>query len=72
MLGAGLAEIGEVAELSMPTDSSGTVPACGEDEEGEGQGGAPPTTFCRGERGLCPVKKIAIKPTFYLLKAFKC
>lgn len=59
MLGAGLAEIGEVAEVGVAIDSTGTVPACGEDDEEEGPGGAPPTMFCRGERGLCPAEKIA-------------
>lgn len=56
MLDAGLADIGDVAVVGVATDSTGTVPACGEDEEEEGPGGAPPTMFCRGERGLCPVK----------------
>lgn len=53
MLGAGLAEIGDDAELGVDTESTGTVPACGEDKEGPE--GAPPPMFCRGERGLCPV-----------------
>lgn len=57
MLGAGLAEIGDVAEVGVATESTGTVPACGEDKE-EGPGGVPPTMFCRGERGLCPVGKL--------------
>lgn len=58
MLGAGLADIGDVAEVGMVTESTGAVPACGEDKE-EGPGGAPPRVFCRGERGLCPARKTA-------------
>lgn len=53
MIGAGLAEIGDVAKVGVATESTGTVPACGEDKE-EGPGGGPPTMVCRGERGLCP------------------
>lgn len=58
MIGAGLAEIGDVAKMGVATESTGTVPACGEDKE-EGPGGGPPTMVCRGERGLCPVGKTA-------------
>lgn len=55
MLGAGVAKIGDVAEVGLVTESTATVPACGEDIEA-GPGDAPPTLFCRGERGLCPVE----------------
>lgn len=61
MLDAGLAEIGDVAEVGVATESTGTVPAWGDEEE---PGGAPPTMCCLGERGLCPVGETATVKLF--------
>lgn len=51
MLGAGLAAVGEAADVSVVTVSAGPGPVWGEEREEE-PGEAPPTLFCRGERGL--------------------
>lgn len=48
---AGLAAVGEVAVVEAVIESTGTVPACGEDKQE--LGAPPPMLFCRGERGLC-------------------
>lgn len=47
MLGAGLAAVGEGADVGVAALSAEAVPVCGE-EPAE----APLTLFCRGERGL--------------------
>lgn len=52
---AGLAAVGEVAVVEAVIESTGTVPACGEDKQEE-LGAPPPMLFCRGERGLCAKK----------------
>lgn len=52
MLGAGLAAVGEEADVGVVTVSTGAVPVWGEGREEE-PGEAPPILFCRGERGLC-------------------
>lgn len=51
MLGAGLAALGEEADVAVETVSTGAAPvwAAGREEEPEE---APPILFCRGERGL--------------------
>lgn len=51
MLGAGLAAVGEAADVSVVTVSTEAGPAWGEERE-EDPGEAPPMLFCRGERGL--------------------
>lgn len=51
MLGAGLAAVGEEADVAVATDSTGAAPVwdAGREEE---PGEAPPKLFCLGERGL--------------------
>lgn len=51
MLGAGLAAVGEEADVGVAAVSTGAVPVWGDGRE-EGPGEAPPILFCRGERGL--------------------
>lgn len=51
MLGAGLAAVGEEADVGVVTVSTGAVPVCGEGRDEE-PGEAPPILFCLGERGL--------------------
>lgn len=51
MLGAGLAAVGEGADVGVAAVSTGAVPVWGDGREEEA-GEAPPMLFCRGERGL--------------------
>lgn len=51
MLGAGLAAVGEEADVGVVTVSTGAVPVWVEGREEE-PGEAPPILFCLGERGL--------------------
>lgn len=51
MLGAGLAAVGEGADVGVVAFSTGAVPVCGVGRE-EPPGEAPPRLFWRGERGL--------------------
>lgn len=53
-LGAGLAAVGEEADVSAAKVSTGAVPVWGDEreEEEEEAGEAPPMLFWRGERGL--------------------
>lgn len=51
MLGAGLAAVGEEADVGVAAVSTGAVPVWGDGRD-EGPGEAPPILFCRGERGL--------------------
>lgn len=51
ILGAGLAAVGEEADVGVAAVSTGAVPVCGDGRE-EVPVGAPPILFCRGERGL--------------------
>ena len=52
MLGAGLAAVGEEADVGVAAVSTGAVPVWGDGRE-ELPVEAPPILFCRGERGLC-------------------
>lgn len=51
MLGAGLAAVGEEADVGVAAVSTGAVPVWGDGMEEEPVE-APPILFCRGERGL--------------------
>lgn len=51
MLGAGLAAVGEEADVGVAAVSTGAVPVWGDGMEEEPVE-APPMLFCRGERGL--------------------
>lgn len=51
MLGAGLAAVGEGADVGVAAFSTEAVPVCGDGREEE-PAEAPPMLFCRGERGL--------------------
>lgn len=51
MLGEGLAVVGEEADVGVVANSTGAAPVCGDGREEE-PAEAPPTLFCRGERGL--------------------
>lgn len=66
MLGAGLAAVGEGADVGVAALSTEAVPVCGDGREEE-PAEAPPMLFCRGERGLWAVgrkKKCNVwKPT---------
>lgn len=50
MPGAGLAAVGEEAEVGVAADSTGVAPVWGDGREEPDV--APPRLFCRGERGL--------------------
>lgn len=56
MLGAGLAAVGEGADVGVVVASTGAVPVCGDGRE-ELPGEAPPRLFWRGERGLWAAKQ---------------
>lgn len=51
MPGAGLAAVGEEADVGVAAVSTGVVPVWGDGREEE-PGDAPPKLFCLGERGL--------------------
>lgn len=51
LLGAGLAAVGEGADVGVAAVSTGAVPVWGDGREEEPVE-APPILFCRGERGL--------------------
>lgn len=54
---AGLAAVGDVAVVEAVAESTGTIPAWGEDKQ-EGLGAPPPMLFCRGDRGLCAEEEV--------------
>lgn len=53
MLEAGLAAMGEPADMGLATESTGAAPVWGEETAEGGPGDAPPRLLCRGDRGLC-------------------
>lgn len=55
MLGAGLAAVGEGADVGVAALSAEALPVCGDGREEEEPAEAPPMLFCRGERGLWAV-----------------
>lgn len=52
VLGAGLAAVGEEADVGAAKVSTGAAPVWGDEREEEEAGEAPPMLFWRGERGL--------------------